>query len=307
MALKVAFGRRVRRSAAVVAVVAVALATPGVAHGAMGANTDISGAAWSEPDWCAQQRPLDDLSASYDPAQVKATMLEIARRRYPPGAQALVAMPATALRSFLASLPDELQGDFTTALSTFPLIVHEGGHLLSGGGLGGTWRYRLGDEIVYRARSTITFSVLEIRDRHPGIAQDEYAHLYLKGRKRSAVLNQLVEELNQYTHQLAATGCPLPVDVEEPEYSYELDRDGVLTMMWYIQTYLAIAREKHPTDYRALARNRGLRQALTQVWRRAEYWLVRSNAAPAGSYSATLEARVREPMSLREIELLASP
>lgn len=269
------------------------------------AGTDISGAAWSEPDWCAQQRPVDDLGVGYDPAKVKATMIEIARRRYPPGVEALAAMPSSALTSFFSSLPDELQGDFGTMLSQFPLIVHEGGHLLTGGGFGGTWRYRLGDGIVYPARTTVTFPVVEIRGRHPDLARDDYAHLYLKGRTRAAVLNGLAEELNQYTHQLAAKGCPMPLDSEEPEYSYEPDRDGVLTMMWYVQTYLAIAREKHPADYRAIMRNRGLRQALIQVWRRAESWLTRTNSAPPGSRSAELEQRIREPRNIREIQLLA--
>lgn len=279
-------------------------AEPGSVRATLPTATDISGAAWSEPDWCAQQRPLDDLSAGYDPAKVKATMIEISRRRYPPGVEAVAAMPSSALTSFFSSLPDELQGDFGTMLSTFPLIVHEAGHLLTGGGLGGTWRYRLGDGLVYQARTTVTFPVVEIRGRHPDVAQDDYAHLYLKGRKRSAVLNGLVEELVQYTHQLAAKGCPMPLDAEDPEYSYEPDRDGVLTMMWYVQTYLAIAREKHPADYRALTRNRGLRQALTQVWRRADYWLTRTNAAPPGSRSAELEQRVRDPQNIREIQLL---
>ena len=282
-------------------------AHPNAAPARSPAGTDISGAAWSEPDWCAQQRPVDDLSVGYDPAKVKATMLEIARRRYPPGMEALAAMPNSALTSFFSSLPDELQGDFGTMLSQFPLIVHEGGHLLTGGGLGGTWRYRLGDGIVYRARTTVTFPVVEIRRRHPDLSRDDYAHLYLMGRKRSAVLNGLVEELTQYTHQLAAKGCPMPLDSENPEYSYEPDRDGVLTMMWYVQTYLAIAREKHPADYRALLRNRGLRQALIQVWRRADYWLARTNAAPPGSRSAQLEQRIREPHNMQEIQLLANP
>ena len=75
-------------------------------------------------------------------------------------------------------------------------------------------------------------------------------------------------------------------------------------MMWYVQTYLAIAREKHPADYRALTRNRGLRQALTQVWRRADYWLTRTNAAPPGSCSAELEQRIRDPQNRREIQLV---
>lgn len=55
---------------------------------------------WSEPDWCASRQSLADLRAGYDPGNPRPTLLEVARRRYPPAISAIGAQSDDDLRTW---------------------------------------------------------------------------------------------------------------------------------------------------------------------------------------------------------------
>jgi hypothetical protein len=269
-------------------------------------GSDISAAAWSETDWCASRSPFDDLRAAYEPGTLRQTLIAIAQRRYPPAVAVFTDSSQSSQAMYLVGLPKDMAGDFDVVLQLFPGLAHELGHQWDLSHRSNGYTYRVDDGRVYRTADVRTFPRSEILTRHPDPGGDPYAPLYLKGSSGKQGINMLLEEFVQYTHQLAAAHCTIDVDPTMGEDTYIPDRDGVLTFMWYLETYLAIARDKHPADYRKMMKARGLRVALLDTWRRAEYWLAHTTSAPPGTKSALLEQRMREPSSIREIELVAA-
>ena len=277
----------------------------------MPADVDISAASWSEPDWCADRKSLEDLQASYRPATLKATLIEIAKRRYPPGVAVFADAPQKAIAKYLETDLDAEDYSTRSLGWLFSGLVHEMGHEWDGTHRSNGYTYRFFDDRVYRTAAIRTFPRSEILARYPNQSGNVYKR-YLGNTGGRDGINGLLEEFVQYVHQLAASQCvtdfpPELVAAEEVpgEYTYLQDRDAVLTFMWYVQTYLAIAREEHPKDYRKIIKARGLRTAILDTWRRAEYWLARTQTAPPGTISAELEQRIREPQNIREIQLLA--
>lgn len=290
-----------------------AAAAPVAASLQIQAGTDISATSWSEPDWCAARAPLDDLRATYRPETLKATLIEIAQRRYPPGVAVFADAPQKAIAKYLETGVDEEQYDSGIFGWLFGGLVHEMGHEWDSSHRSTftTDTYRFFDDRIYRTAAVRTFPRSEILTRHPNPANDLYKR-YLRGTGGGGGINSLLEEFVQYVHQLAASHCvadfpPELIAAEEVpgEYTYLEDRDAVLTFMWYLETYLAIARDEHPRDYRKIVKARGLRTAILDTWRRAEYWLAKTTPAPPGTISAELEQRIRQPQNIREIQLLA--
>lgn len=79
-------------------------------------------------------------------------------------------------------------------------------------------------------------------------------------------------------------------------------RDGILTMMYYVETYLWLARTAHPRDYQAIIADAGYRRMITSVWDRAEHWLRKSAELPAlGIDDARIESWVYAPERLAEV------
>ena len=272
--------------------------SPAVAH----AGSDISAASWAETDWCSSRASLDDLRATYEPGTLRQTLIAIAKRRYPPAVAVFTDSSQSSQALYLSSFPDELRGDFDIVLQLFPVLAHELGHQWDLGHRTNGYTYRVDDSRVYRTADVRTFPRSEILTRHPNPRGDMYSHTYLKGLSGTGGINSTLEEFVQYVHALAASYCT--VDHPELEGSTS-DRDGVLTFMWYMETYLAIARDKHPADYRKIMRARGLRPAILDTWRRAEYWLAVTKGVLPGIHDVELEQRVREPKNLQEIQRLA--
>lgn len=73
-------------------------------------------------------------------------------------------------------------------------------------------------------------------------------------------------------------------------------------MMFYVEVYLRLAREKHPADYAAIMKDAGHRRLIVTVWNRAEYWLRRSLPFPnLGIHDAQFESWAYDPERLRAI------
>jgi hypothetical protein len=72
--------------------------------------------------------------------------------------------------------------------------------------------------------------------------------------------------------------------------------------MYYVETYLEIARARHPRDYEAIRGDAGHRKVILTVWDRAELWLRRSAEVPAlGVADERIAGWVYEPARLAEI------
>ena len=73
-------------------------------------------------------------------------------------------------------------------------------------------------------------------------------------------------------------------------------------MMYYVETYLAIAREEHAADYAAILADPAHRTLILTIWDRAELWLRRSADVHAlGISDATIKGWVYDPARLAEI------
>src|SRR5690606_17662807 len=93
--------------------------------------------------------------------------------------------------------------------------------------------------------------------------------------------NLLLEEAAQYVNSLA-TALAFEDQYERQRVS---ERDGILTFLWYIERYLAMARAEYPEAYALLSEDPCWRQATLTVWDRGWFYL----AATAGNESLGLD------------------
>ncbi|MBM3685392.1 MAG: hypothetical protein FJW85_00090 [Actinobacteria bacterium] len=261
-----------------------------------------SSRAWSEPDWCAKRAPLGDLARSYDPRDPRPTLLEIAKRRYPPAVPLIEAAPDDRLRYWLRPLPGK-KNDLKSVVSLFANVVHEEGHALTWPGANppSVFAYRIVDDSsVVLVPGVEAYPRSQILRRHPSPATDPYAKAYLEGPMGGQDIEMLTEEFVQYVHSLASGFCAYDVP-SNTRVSY---RDGVLTHMWWMQMYLAVGRKHHPQDYRAILANKALVTVIIDTWRRAEHWLAKTRGTNYGIDDAALLARVSRPANKAEIDRL---
>ena len=257
---------------------------------------------WSEPDWCASRQSLADLRAGYDPGNPRPTLLEVARRRYPPAISAIGAQSDDDLRTWLRQ-PGGSPATFSQMLATFDVITHEGGHFLDFSLASSPFvnAYRISEDgDVIEVQQIAAYPRAEILKVHPAPQQDTYAPVYLTGPSGGQDIEMLVEEFVQYVHSLASAACAYDV----PANITLSHRDGVLTMMWWIELYLQVGREQHPDAYQQILANRELVQVILRTWDRAEYWLARTRGTRLGDADAALAQRVYATDTLAEIARL---
>lgn len=257
---------------------------------------------WSEPEWCTPRRSLVDLKATYDPANPRPTLVQVAQRRYPPAVTAIGAQSDETLRMWLRQA-DGRQADFEQLLAAFDVVTHEGGHALdlSLRTSPFTHAYRIWDDSeVIQVAAIQAYPRSEILRIHPSPARDVYASVYLEGPSGQQDVEMLVEEFVQYVNSLASAACvrDVPRDIRLG------NRDALLTMMWWIQLYLRIGREEHPAAYAAIRGNQELVRVILNTWDRAEYWLDRTRGSRLGDADAAVARRVYEPLNLAEVEQL---
>jgi hypothetical protein len=246
----------------------------GAAGDGAGGPGDGGGGGWSESEWCADMADLSDLEDSYSPDKLRETLEAISERRYPPAAAFIEVQSDGELSAWFSGSDSDLQA----VMDRYEVAVHEGSHIWDFDHLsGGSWPYRVvDDDHIIETRYLDNFDRSAILDRHPDPASDFYASTYLEGSSGAQGFNTLLDEYNAYTHSLATRYC-----TRDYLGGWSTSaRDGILTMMFYVETYLAIAREEHPDDYDAILADPGHVDLILDVWDRAEHWLALSEAYP---------------------------
>lgn len=248
---------------------------------------------------CPELTDLADLSAGYENSAMglRAAARGIAERRYPVGVAFIDVQSDTQLAGWFRD-----RSTFAAVLNSFEVGVHEGQHIWDLTMIGAQgWPYRVREDLVIRTRRLTNFNRSEILTRHPDAAQDSYARVYLMGKSGAQGFNTLLDEYVAYTHSLASRYCTRDALSQGIRVS---SRDGILAMMFYVGTYLRIAREEHPDDYaEILADPEHVRLILT-VWARAEFLLGRATDSRLGLNDARYRGWAYAPENVAEIQRL---
>ncbi len=250
---------------------------------------------YTEPE--CELTDVSAVEAAHDSAKPRATLEALATVRYPMGLAFIKAQDESALTAWLTGAPETFAG----VASRFDTVVHEGSHI---------WRSKRFDgrrevfpvrgDLTIETKRLATFHRSEILSVHVDRAADSYASTYLEGASGAQGFQTLLDEYQAYTHSLASRYCIRDL---LPASQRTSARDGILTMMYYVETYLALAREKHPKDYFAILGDPGHRKMILTVWERAEFWLRKSKGQRAlGISDAKIATWVYEPSRLAEIQ-----
>lgn len=255
---------------------------------------------YTEPD-CA----LTDLSSvarAYQPGQARAALEAIAKARYPTALAFVRAQDDKALAAWLAKAPDTFEG----VVSRFETVAHEGSHIWRAKKFDGKREvYPIRQDLTLETKRVPSFLRSEILTAHVEADADPYANVYLTGETGAQAFPTLLDEYQAYAHGLAARYCTRDF---VPAGKRVSARDGILAMMYYVETYLAIGREKHKAQYDAILADAGHRRVILTVWDRAELWLRRSKNEPTlGINDAKIARWVYEPARLAEIARIRTP
>jgi hypothetical protein len=307
----VILGAMNRRTASALVSVALALAGCGDAANNTGPDSDAAlpadaaaagdagpGAGYTEA-LCDDTASLADLAAAYTntPAGLRAAVRSIAERRYPIGVAFVDVQSDMQLQTWF-----RMRGTFADVLNNFEVAVHEGGHIWDLTMIRADWPYRLRDDLVIRPRRLTNFNRSEILTLHANPDADSYDEVYLRGQSGAQGFNTLLDEYVQYTHSLASRFCTRDSLGAGRRISA---RDGILTLMYYVELYLKIARTQHPDDYAEIVGDPGHLELIRTVWQRAEFWLERSAPhASLGIRDAQIRAWTYAPENLMEITML---
>jgi hypothetical protein len=286
------------------------------------------GTAYSEP--LPTKASLDGLS--FSPATAEAYLSDAFALRFPLGHQLFVGGHTGPYAEANGNCFELFVSDTSTAAKVLVeggLIVHECGHFLNLG-------KQKDSTDVYVVRGDLTFTCSEgdTTDRYgktfarsliredsyaalrPVCAADQdaigcdfYRELYLAGDATDATVdngdmgyNLLLEEALQYVNQLATA---LAFEDAHVRNSRITERDGVLTLLWYIERYLKLAREEHPDAYAFIQSNACWRQLTLTIWDRAWFYLNATRAMLELQVdSAALETLVGDKKLVAEIDAL---
>ncbi len=262
--------------------------------------------------------------ASYSEANLASFYDAVLKKRFPVGAW-LVSSGLTNEQFDCVEAFSSNTGTADGAIGSLSTVVHECGHVfnftLPGDAYGVTPDLQLscsgGDSTD---RGGLTFARSRLRNDEfyalrPDCADagadprncDFYADVYLDGNPDDAVFeggdqgfNSVLEETLQYVNSLAT------------EYAFQdfiggstSALDGILTFLWYVERYLAMARTEFPDAYAKLSADPCWRNAILTVWGRA--WIMLEAAEgnqSLGIDDAELFELVRNPVLLGEIQRL---
>lgn len=269
---------------------------------------------------------IDDLTAAYQPARVEDLVLGVLERRYAVGHFILTSVPTTRCIETYLVHGQETAPDVLRSLS---VLVHECGHMLDRMRSQGSNAYVFTPQLTLScprgdttSRGGRTFARSRIRDdafaaSWPPCGEDGedgcdmYADLYLDGdpdddthQSGDQGFNLLLEEQVQYVNSLA-TAYAFHGEVDRG--SHASHRDGVLTMLWYVERYLHRARTLHPEAYQHLVHGEDgcWRRAILTAWGRSVLYLDATRKLPQlGLHHGRLLKLVRTPELLEEIERL---
>lgn len=277
---------------------------PGNGSGDDSANG--SGRTDPEATSCAEETYTEALPTStslagstFSPLKANDYLLAALGKRYPLGKAIVEGGLASSLSKTQGNCIDRFLSDRSTAakvLRQASTVVHECGHFYDlGGSSGNTSSYVLRTDLTFAcsagdttSRNGKTFARSLIRkDAYyakrkacaSGTAAagcDMYAEIYLNGNPTDAKFesgdqgyNFVLEEAAQYVNSLA-TALAFEDQLGSQRVS---ERDGILTFLWYIERYLAMARADYPAAYELISGDPCWRAATLSVWDRGWFYL----------------------------------
>lgn len=271
---------------------------------------------------------IDDLIASYSPADAEAFVQAVLERRYPHG----WTLVREGREGFIDCLMTFLsnRGTAEGVLQDLGTVVHECGHVYDLGlssGPNNVYAIRAdlmmtaaGGDSTARGGQTFARSLIRADAyqamRPPCTAGmfrgcDGYADIYLDGdptdgnfESGDQGFNLLLEEVVQYSNSLAL-GYAVP-DRFSGGQSVS-DRDGMLTFLWYMTRFLRLARTEHPSAYAHIATGDGgrWRRLVLTIWGRAWLYLeATDDLAGLGIDDDALMPLATAPELVAEIDML---
>ncbi len=271
---------------------------------------------------------LSDLH--YTASTAQQYMLDALDRRYPIGKfilQGGLSSPLSAQQGscFDRFLQDKSSSD--SVLNQAETVVHECGHFFDlGKSSGSTSVYVLTPALTLSCdqgdttkRGGQTFARSRLRgdtwnaERPPCNNQqkpgcDTYADVYLDGSDDDTTFqsgdqgfNSVLEEATQYVNSLA-TSLAFQETFQGGKSS---QRDGILTFLWYIERYLAMAHASYPSAYTTLSADSCWRKAILTVWDRGWFYLDATKSIDSlGLDDTSIEPLVKDPKLTGEIDAL---
>lgn len=304
--------------------------TPGAGGATPVAKPDQPGCAQDE---YTEALPTKTSLSGLTFSQSKANeyLLAALEKRYPLGKAIVEGGLTSSLAKSQGNCIDRFLQDKSSAgavLRQATTIVHECGHFYDLGEASGSssafvlkpselsFTCKNGDT-TSRGGKTFARSLIKSDTHYPsrkacasGAAQgcDFYAQIYLDGVASDAKFdsgdqgyNSVLEEATQYVNSLA-TALAFQDQYTGQKVS---ERDGILTFLWYIERYLAMARADYPEAYKLLSEDECWRQATLSVWDRGWFYLrATKGMTNLGLDDAKLETLVNDPDLVAEIDAL---
>lgn len=263
----------------------------------------------------AVQADTPDLAAlegAYTAAGVHTFVDQVLGLRYPLGQHLVQQAVAKATGG---NCVDMFLGDTSSpdqVLMRLSTIVHECAHMLDNAL--STFSKR-----TYRIRADLDFQCTRDADAPPRSLinddaysalkpDDSYKDVYLDGDPNDNTFDSgdqgydmLLEEAVQYVNSLATDWT-----LRDSHGPWTITaKDGILTLLWYVERYLRMTRLEYPDTYAAITSNACWRQATLTVWGRAWMYLDRAeDERSLGIDDQEIRALVLDPDLLGEIQRL---
>jgi hypothetical protein len=230
-------------------------------------------------------------------------------------------------------LPDAFRNSAGQVIGRLEVVVHECGHFYDMYPMKfGSTKYMIRQDLVLNCngcgstskdtgsfQSNASFPRSEITKdsfakKRPSCDQgkgshgcDSYAKVYLNGSPTNGKFesgdqgfNLLMEEVVQYVNSLAVKRA----FVDHVSFKTSA-RDGILTLLWYMQRYLHMARTQHPKVYAYITSQSCWRELILSVWGRAfRYLEATKNEFKLTIDGAKIEPLVLDPVLMNEIQLI---
>jgi len=317
---------------------------PSGQEGDPGSPGDTPGSGGTTPDpkkpGCAQSRWAETLpnqsslsGITFSSANANDYLLQALAKRYPIGKTIVEGGVNSSLAAEQGNCIDRFLDDKSSASSVLRgagTVVHECGHLFDlGEGTGGQDAYEVkpgspavrfackSGDTTSRGGKTFARSILKTDSYYASrkacggsVKQgcDMYADIYLDGSATNSSFesgdqgfNSVLEEANQYVNSLA-TALAFKDQFTDQKSS---DRDGILTFLWYIERYLAMAKSDYPAAYSTLSGDSCWRQAILSVWDRGWFYLdATKDEENLGIDDAAIMALAKDSTLTAEIDAL---
>jgi hypothetical protein len=264
---------------------------------------------------------IADLEAAYDQSAPMDFMQKAAQRRYPVGFQYMEQVKTDPQCMTFTGMHGK---GVVEDLKTASISYHECGHLYDLSKMSFSTSYYFikpgveftcpnapnGKERTF-ARSLLNEDLYNAKwgPCAPGQFEgcDSYLSVYLDGDPRDATfqggdqgIDALMEEVTQYINSL---GISYAFSDRTDVQHWGSQRDGILTMLFYVERYLQYGRTHEPEDYNFIINNSCWRDMILTTWGRA--WLYLDQTAGKGNMGIQdkkIQELVDDPALLDEIE-----